>query len=297
MADRYQARLIKRVRRTRAQIEQLESQIYEALRRDHPQSVRHLFYRMTDPRLEEPVEKTERGYSQVQDRITKMRRAGTIPYGWITDATRRGFHVRTFTNASDAIRAWHRAYRADLWQGAGIYIEVWCESRSIAGVIEGTCRDLAVSLYPAGGFTSITLAHQAADHINRATASGVLPAHVIYLGDYDPAGVLIDQSLEKELREHLDPAVDLQFSRIAITPDQIDEMDLPTKPRKRGDRRALHVRSSVEAEAMPAGVMRELVRGTVESFLPPGALEVARAAEESERWRLNWMADQLEALK
>jgi hypothetical protein len=28
---------------------------------DHPQSVRHCFYRMTDPRLPEPVEKSDRG--------------------------------------------------------------------------------------------------------------------------------------------------------------------------------------------------------------------------------------------
>jgi hypothetical protein len=32
----------------------LARQIYEVLAADHPQSVRHLFYRMTDPRLEEP---------------------------------------------------------------------------------------------------------------------------------------------------------------------------------------------------------------------------------------------------
>lgn len=291
----YQARPIKRRRRSRAQIEQLEYQIYEVLRQDHPQSVRHVFYRMTDPRLEEPVEKTDHGYNQVQDRVTKMRRAGTIPYGWIADATRRGFHIPTFVSAADAIRKWHRAYRADLWQGSGRYLEVWCESRSIAGVIQGTCRDLAVSLYPAGGFTSITLAHQAAEYINLATGHGSMPAQVIYLGDYDPAGVLIDQSLEKELREHLDPSVDLRFERLAITPEQIEEMDLPTKPRKRGDRRALHVQSTVEAEAMPAGVMRELLRSKVESFLPAGALEAARAAEESERSQLRWAADQLEA--
>ena len=86
----YQARPIKRARRTKAQVEQLEEQIYDVLAEDHPQSVRHVFYRMTDPRLREPVEKSEHGYAQVQSRMTKMRRAGTILYGWITDATRRG---------------------------------------------------------------------------------------------------------------------------------------------------------------------------------------------------------------
>ena len=51
---------------------------YDVLREDHPQSVRHVFYRMTDPRLEEPVEKSDHGYRHVQDRLKKLRRAGRI---------------------------------------------------------------------------------------------------------------------------------------------------------------------------------------------------------------------------
>ena len=46
----YQAGRIKRRRRTKAQVEQLDSQILAVLAEDHPQSVRHVYYRMTDPR-------------------------------------------------------------------------------------------------------------------------------------------------------------------------------------------------------------------------------------------------------
>lgn len=290
----YQARPIKRIRRTNAQIEQLEDQIFEVLASDQPQSVRHVFYRMTNPRLAEPVEKSDRGYRQVQDRIVKMRRAGIIPYEWITDATRRGYHVQTFRNAAEALRTWQGYYRGELWANAGVYVEVWCESRSIAGVIEGTCQELAVSLYPAGGFASLTLAHQAAKYINDATFDGELEANVIYLGDYDPAGVLIDKAVDVELRKHLSPEVDLRFRRLAITPEQIKAMDLPTKPRKRGERRALHIQETVEAEAMPAGIMRTLLRDTIEAFLPEGAIEATRAAEDSERAQISWLADELE---
>ena len=58
-------------------------------------------------------------------------------------------------------------------------------------------------------------------------------------------------------------------------------MDLPTKPRKTTDRRALHITETVEAEAMPAYLMRGLLRETVETYLPAHALLVAKAAEES----------------
>ena len=47
----YRARTLKRRRRTKAELDQLDEQIYEVLYDDKPQSVRHIFYRMTDPRL------------------------------------------------------------------------------------------------------------------------------------------------------------------------------------------------------------------------------------------------------
>ena len=284
-----------RARRTTDEITGLEAQIYRVLALDHPQSVRHVFYRMTDPRLPVHVEKSERGYRQIQHRMTEMRRSGRLPYGWIVDATRRGYFVNTFRDKADFIR-WHASlYRADLWADADVYCEVWAESRSIAGVIETTCKELAVSLYPAGGFTSLTLAYDAAGGINSATLDGKKPAHIFYIGDYDPAGVLIDQAIERELRTHLDPRVDLHFYRLGITQEQIEFYDLPTKPRKAGDRRALHVKSTVEAEAMPASVLRKLLRDRVEALLPPRALEVAKLAEQEEQAGLRILAESLEA--
>jgi hypothetical protein len=289
----YGASPIKRERRTKARIAILDQQIMQVLEVDRPQSVRHVFYRMTDPRLPEPVEKSDRGYSHVQERITKLRRAGTMPFGWITDSTRRGYHVNTYGSAAEYVRAMSGLYRADIWRQADTYVEVWCESRSIAGVIQRDCEELAVSLYPAGGFSSITLAYEAAEYITYATSEGRKPAVVLYVGDYDPAGVLIDVALERELRGHL-PGIALEFKRIAITEQQIELLQLPTKPRKAGDRRALHITGTVEAEAMPAGIMRALVRKHVETYMPAGALAAAKVAEQSEREHIERMATLME---
>lgn len=287
--DVYPAGPIKRRRRTAEQVEQLDRQILDVLRTDHPQSVRHVFYRMTDPRLPEPVEKSDAGYAQVQDRVAKLRRSRRLPYSWVSDATRRGYFVDTFSGADDFLRRMNGLYRADLWRNADKYCEVWCESRSIAGTIQDDCEELAVSLYPCGGFTSMTLAYQAAETMNYRTDNK--PVVIFYIGDYDPAGVLIDVVLERELRTHLRPDIDMTFVRIGITPEQIEAHNLPTKPRKDKDRRALHVQHSVEAEAMPAHILRTLLRNAVEDLLPPDALEVARAAEESERDFISSLAD------
>lgn len=287
----YGAGATKRERRTKAAVEMLDDQILDVLMVDHPQSVRHVFYMMTDPRLGEPVEKSERGYRHVQHRVTELRRAGRLPYGWITDATRRGHFVDTYTSASEFLASVAGLYRADMWRDADTYCEVWTESRSIAGVVERDCRDLAVSLYPCGGFSSISLAHDAAQYINYEHADREVV--ILYIGDYDPAGVLIDVALERELRLHLDESVLLRFERIAITAEQIDVYRLPTKPRKRGDRRSPEIKETVEAEAMPAHVMRQLLRDHIESMLPNDALAVAKVAERSERMVIESLAETL----
>ena len=256
----------------------LDKQIIKVLADDHPQSVRHVFYCMTDPRLTVPVEKTDNGYRRVQRRCLELRRDGSIPYGWISDATRRGYHVATFDGVGDFIGRMAGHYRAQLWTYDLPHVEVWCESRSIAGVLQDECERLGVSLYPAGGFTSATLAYEAARQIDEHDRE---EAVVLYVGDYDPAGVLIDQSIEAELLKHLETP--LSFRRLAINHEQIADYDLPTKPRKTGDNRSVEVKATVEAEAKPAAIMREIVSEAVEAYLPANTLAVAKVAEQSER--------------
>lgn len=277
----YGASHIKRVRRTHARITQLDEQIIAVLDEDHPQSVRHLFYRMTDPRLSEPVEKSDAGYRHVQDRCVKLRRSGRIPYAWIADMSRRGYFVNTFACAGDFITRMAGLYRGDLWALADYRCEVWCESRSIASVLQKDCAELAVDLFPCGGFSSLSFVHEAAEQQN--ARGDTRPLIVFYIGDYDPSGVIIDVALERELRLHLHRDVDMSFARIAINEAQIVEYDLPTKPRKAGDTRSRQVAATVEAEAMPARILRGLLRSKIEALLPVNAIAATRVAEESER--------------
>lgn len=277
----YRASTLKRDRRTKGRVAQLDAQIIAVLQEDHPQSVRHVFYRMTDPRLDEPVEKSDRGYRHVQARCVALRRTGLIPYDWIADMSRRGYFVNTYDGADDFLRRMGHLYRADLWRDSDYRCEVWAESRSIASVILNDCQELAVDLFPCGGFSSLSFVHEAAQQHNLSNDDR--PLIVLYVGDYDPAGVLIDQSLERELREHLRPSIDMDFRRIAINEEQVEDYDLPTKPRKDGDKRSQHLAYTVEAEAMPARDLRALLRMHVETLLPENALHVAKVAEQSER--------------
>jgi hypothetical protein len=246
---------------------------------------------MTDPRLPAFVEKSDKGYRKVQERCLKLRRSGRIKYKWIADMSRRAYRTHVIDDASDFVERMSSLYRADLWRDADVVCEVWVESRSIASSIIDLCDRYAVNLYPCGGFSSVSFVYSAAEDLNSDNVGK--PLVIFFIGDFDPAGVLIDIALERELRTHLDPGIELDFRRIGINQEMVDEYDLPTKPRKPGDKRSLHVQYTVEAEALPASTLRSLLEARIVDLLPSRALEIARVAEESEKSHLQLMADVL----
>ena len=58
-----------------------------------PMTVRQVFYQATVRGI---VEKSEAGYTKVQTDLVQMRRAGTLPYGWLADNTRWQRKPRSF---------------------------------------------------------------------------------------------------------------------------------------------------------------------------------------------------------
>lgn len=270
-----------RERRTKADMEIFRDQLCLVAEEGKPQSIRHIFYVMTNPRLAGHVSKDDSGYKKIQTELVKLRRSGRVKYDWITDSTRRCHYTRTYDGAGSAIQtAWY-SYRQNIWEQTEKYCELWCESRSIAGVLEEIARELAVPLYPTGGFSSLTLAHSAAESILEDYDGREVT--IFHVGDYDPSGVIIREKVEEELRLHLSGRVDFKFIPLAITEDQIRAHDLPTNERKPKEKRRPEIVRTCEAEAMPAGMIRDLVRKSIESLIPSRLLETVKAAEESEK--------------
>lgn len=244
----------------------------------NPQSVRHVFYRMTDPRLEEPVQKTERGYYQVMHRISELRENGSLPWGYIVDLSRRALRYPTYRSVSDFLKRAGRSYRTDPWAGHPISLSVWAESRSVASVIEDICYDWRVPLYPSVGFSSKSFLYEAArsiadDYYGRKTMV------MLYLGDYDPAGCIIDEAIEEGITLRLfelgKMSAPIDFRRIAVNEDQITKYDLPTKPRKPSEVRKPEIEMTVEIESMPVELIKGILSKHIESVLPATALQDA----------------------
>jgi hypothetical protein len=82
------------------------------------------------------------------------------------------------------------------------------------------------------------------------------------------------------------------IERVALTEQHIAEFNLPTRPTKReGNRHAKNFEGeSVELDALPPQALRDMVREVIERHITPSAVEVLRAAEDSERQALRMPA-------
>jgi hypothetical protein len=209
-----------------------------------------------------------------------MRRDGSLPYHWLADNTRWQRKPRTFNSVDDALRNTAAFYRKSLWTDADAYVEIWLEKDALSGVIYPITSMYDVPLMVARGYASLSFLYSAAEAINELT----VPAYIYHLGDFDPSGVNAGEKIEETLRE-MAPDADIYFERIAVTPEQIGEWDLPTRPTKTSDARAKSFGSnlSVELDAIEPNQLRELVQEAIERHLPQEQFEVLKAAEESER--------------
>lgn len=266
---------VKRRRRSKAEIEELESAIYSVVELDQPMTIRGVFYRVMSLGH---VAKTENGYRQVQERVLKMRRAGMLPYRWITDGTRYRLHRTSYSGIEAALNSAALSYRRQLWQGMERHVEVWSEKDAITGVIAEVVEEFDVPLMVSRGFSSESFLFDTAD----ALARDGRPVVIFQLGDHDPSGVKAWEDIQHKLPRFA-PEVEMTFERITVTPEQIDEFGLPTRPTKKSSHAHGFEGESVEVDAIPTGTLRGLVRRAIEQYMPQAQLDLQRRVEREER--------------
>ena len=278
------ARTIKRKRRTNAEVEAIEAALIAIAADGAPQSVRHVFYRMVSDHPE-MIEKSQAGYRTVQRKLVELRRSGKVEWRHIADGTRWRVHGSSFGSPAEIVRAAARTYRRDLWRRAPVYVEVWVESDSMASTINGPCNQYNVPLLSSRGFASASFLYSSAMEIREEKR----PAYLYYVGDWDPAGVLIPEKIEQGIREHA-PETEVHFERLLVTPEQIESWALPTRPPKKTTHARNFQGGTVEAEAVPAEQTRAIVRAAIERHIDRRELRVLLEAEKSERQMLEGLA-------
>ncbi|MGC4112316.1 MAG: hypothetical protein QM747_18240 [Nocardioides sp.] len=239
-------------------------------------SVRGVFYRVMSAGV---VAKTEQEYGVVQRRVLKLRRDGVLPYEWIADGTRWHVKSASWDNVEAALNDAASSYRRALWRDQDVYVEIWSEKEAISSIVAPVTDDFDVPLMIARGFASESFLWSTAATIRAAGK----PTFVYQLGDHDPSGVAAWEHVQRRLRDFA-PDAEITFQRIAVTEEQITSLTLPTRPTKASDSRSRGFDGdSVEVDAIPTAVLKNLVREAIEQHIDQHRLEVTKMVEAEER--------------
>ena len=264
-------------RRTKAHIAALKASLVEIVYEYRPMTVRQVFYQMVSRGL---IDKTESEYKNVVCRLlSKMRLEGELPYGWIADNTRWQRKPITYNSIEEALRLTTETYRRNLWQGSDSYVEIWLEKEALAGVLLEETAKWDVPLMVTRGYPSLSFLHSAAECIAESNKD----VYLYYFGDHDPSGVDIPRVVEERISE-MAPDARIYFECIAVTPDQIEMFNLPTRPTKKTDTRAKRFKGeSVEVDAIEPRILRKLVETVIVQHIQPDEWERLQRVETIER--------------
>jgi hypothetical protein len=178
----------------------------------------------------------------------------------------------------------------------------WIEKDALVGVIERICNELDISYFSCRGYTSQSEMWGAAQRFIKNAKNGQ-GTHIIHLGDHDPSGIDMSRDIEERIRMFMSYHIGgsyLEFTRIALNRDQIDQYQPPPNPAKSTDSRFqgymdLHGDESWELDALEPQVLADLVRAKVDKLRDDTAYADKETQEFHEKEQLvkvkeNWEA-------
>jgi hypothetical protein len=233
-----------------------------------PTTARSVFYRL----LGRGWPKSKGMGERVSDAISNARRAGLIEWSAIADRNLLRHRVNTWTGVDEFAATMRRTaagLRVDLQVGQPVRVLVWCEAAGMVPLLSSVADDYTADVLTTSGYDSTTVRHE----IGRWTGElGSQQLHVLHVGDHDHDGRQIFTAMSEDLAAwagHYGGQVTVE--RLAVTPDQIEAMSLPDDPDKPG---------SVQAEAIPPGAMRNLLRDRLDELLDADLLDRRRADQD-----------------
>lgn len=279
--------------RPRRETQIVLSQVDEVLREYRaqlPLTVRQIFYRLVGAY---DFPKTEQAYERLGNYLVRARRARLIPFEHIRDDSASVMDHLHFDGEEDFyayVNELGRGYKQDRLAYQDVSIRVHCEAEGMMPQLHAALEEFSIPVYSCSGFDSLTARRQLAKWCHDTYVYRGKKPVMLHLGDYDPDGESIFDSLVEDVRGFL--RVDAPhvvnvaaFERVALTPAQVGGYQLPTAPPKKSSSRTKRWTGSAtcQLEALPPDVLRRELVDHVGRFLDKGYLEYAAELEVTAR--------------
>jgi hypothetical protein len=175
-------------------------------------------------------------------------------------------------------------------------IEIWAEKSTMNDILLPLGREYGVNIVPFIGESTTTACEVL---VHRARNSGGRPVRILYVSDFDPAGLSMPAAAARKIefcaRGNDDPEseidLDIQLIPVALTPEQCAKYKLPRTPIKESESRAARFEGRFGAgateldalEAIHPGELRRILIAHIERYFDADlANNVARASAAAE---------------
>jgi hypothetical protein len=236
-----------------------------------PTNARFLFYELLQRRHLSKERTGKRRPDQiVHDALTDLREDGRIPWGWIIDETRSVEDYTGYSTILDGVLATLPHITLDPWREHAPLILT--ESRSLAGVLRPIVQHYRTCIAATNG--------QCGGFLHTDIAPLLQPdATMLYFGDYDLSGNLIEDNTRRVLEREVGP---LKWERLSLTREQIDAHELPVIIKRDRRYRDARPHEAVETEAISQRILLDILRDRLDELLQE---PLARVLEREARGR------------
>jgi len=231
---------------------------------DHlPLIIRQAFYRLVATR---GFDKTELAYSRLCETVNRARRAGLINFAAIRDDGPARYEPASWADPASFLADMltdAQRFRLDRQNGQPVRLWVLCEAGGMGPMLARVADPFGVPVLTSGGFDSLTAKYDLALELTETLETGTR-AEILHLGDLDPSGEHLFMSLAEDVTAMCQALCGAQptFTRLAVTREQADRLDLPTSPPKPTDKRRF-TGDTVQCEAIAPDVLSGILRDAI----------------------------------
>ena len=270
----------------------IELEVYEI--EGFKPTLRSMFYRLYTKGL---IPNTSASYTSLDRATVKARWSGHLPINCFTDNSRKVLNKfsEDFFSPEEFIDNRLKIIQSipcnyinliPKWHNQPHYVEVWTEKDAQVGLLRSILRggtgntiDRQVRIVATRGYSGPAFNFPNVKRLKAWQTMGK-KVHIVYFGDMDPSGENIEEVVNDKLVRY--GLVNIDFQRIAITDEQIDEYGLPLNPdpatlaKLEGDSRRWQFMENhngelfqVEVDALAAlapDAFRDLVLNSVDQF-------------------------------
>jgi hypothetical protein len=246
---------------------------------DYLITLRQLHYRLLSmPALGYGTAKKD--YDYLSQKTASARREGTFPP--LSDQTRFIERTPFWASPTDALEWLIAQYRLDRSEGQEFVIVLGGEKRAMLAQFRQWYPDLGLPFIALSGNASQSYVDEVAAFVERDGRKSVL----LYVGDLDPSG----EEIEDDFCRRCD--VWDHEERIAVTEEQVSDLDLPKNPGNEDDPKAPAFKErhgslfQVEVEAIPPDRLHAFYDAALSEWWDESTYNEVVTREDDDRDRL-----------